>query len=52
MLQRPWSISTTIRNPERIYNLLKNAKHFEGELYYSKIYISLILCNFITGEYK
>ncbi len=30
-MRKPWSISTTVRNPERIRNFLKVLKNLEGE---------------------
>ena len=29
----PWSISTTVRNPERLRNFLKVLKKIEGEIW-------------------
>lgn len=30
-MKKPWSISTTVRNPERIISFLKVLANFEGE---------------------
>ncbi|MHA1754818.1 MAG: AlwI family type II restriction endonuclease, partial [Candidatus Odinarchaeia archaeon] len=32
-MKKPWSISTTVRNPERIRNFLKVLKELEGQVW-------------------